>query len=177
MSGSKNKIYYWDACVYLAWLRDEAAYKAELPMMAEIIRENSVRENTIITSTVTLIEVLSTKLTGDQEKTFRDCFKNPKHVLYDVDPAVAFRARELREYYVTHKIKNRSLSTPDAIHLATALIHGASSFHTFDNGKSKDDDGKKGIPLLDLGNKIAGHPLEIIKPFIHFTPSLLPEVK
>ena len=173
MSGSKALVYYWDACVYLAWLRDEQAYKSSLPSMKEIIRLNKERSNMIITSTITIIEVLESKLTADQEKAFRECFKSPKHALYDVDPPIADRARELRDYYVRHPIGKRSLSTPDAIHLATALIHGADTFHTFDNGKSKDDEGKKGIPLLDLKNKVAGHSLEIRTPFIAFTPELI----
>src|ERR1019366_6204846 len=97
MSGSKALVYYWDACVYLAWLRDEEASKSSLPSMKEIIRLNKERSNMIITSTITIIEVLESKLTADQEKAFRECFKSPKHALYDVDPPIADRARELRD--------------------------------------------------------------------------------
>jgi predicted nucleic acid-binding protein len=174
MSGTKNSVYYWDACVYMAWLKQEDAYKDALPHIAEILRLNKERKNIIITSTLTICEVLESGLNADQDKEFLGCFRFKEHVSYDVDPPIAHRARELRDYYRANPVNGKSsLTTPDAIHLATATIHGADAFHTFDNGGMKDGEGKKGIPLLKLGGKIGKYDLAIGHPHIDFTPSLL----
>ncbi|WP_205756132.1 hypothetical protein, partial [Labrenzia sp. 011] len=69
------------------------------------------------------------------------------------DVNVMRTASELRSLQYTKTGGVRKLSTPDAIHLASALeleeTYGVQNdaFHTFDRGKSKDADGK-GIPLL-----------------------------
>lgn len=62
-------------------------------------------------------------------------------------------ASELRSLVYKKSNGERKLSTPDAIHLASALTLdevygvGIEAFHTFDNGKSRDHDGK-GVPML-----------------------------
>src|SRR5712691_9188893 len=97
MSGTK--IYYWDACAYLAWLKnEEAAYgKDSIDALEKIIKENFERKAEIVTSTITMIEVLSSSLTEEQEKRFRGSFRPTNHVMYDVDPPIALKARESRE--------------------------------------------------------------------------------
>ena len=108
-----------------------------------IAKANFEKSAVTITSTITLIEVLSCSLTEEQEKQFRLSFRPQDHLLYELDSPIAFKARESRERFT--KQGGKTLSTPDAIHLATAAIYKAHWFVTF-------DDGKKGrfVGLLDL---------------------------
>ena len=159
MSGTeKTTIYYWDACAYLAWLKDERdAYgDAAIDALGRIIKENFDRNAAIATSTITLIEVLSSSLTEEQEKRFRGSFRPANHVMYDVDPPVALKAREFRERFRSGK----KLPTADAIHLATAVICRANVLITFDEGK-KD---KQFVGLLGLSKDQRVDSLEISRP-------------
>ena len=84
MSGTdKTEVYYWDACIYLAWLKDERnAYgDAAIDALARIAKDHFDRKVAIVTSTLTLIEVLSSSLTEEQEKRFHRCFRPFDHVL------------------------------------------------------------------------------------------------
>ena len=53
----------------------------------------------------------------------------------------------------------KTISVPDAIHLATAILYRASEFQTFDGGGTG-----KSLGLLRLSEKVAGHRLVICKP-------------
>lgn len=55
------------------------------------------------------------------------------------------KAREIRVKFLNHPSK-RKLSTPDAIHLATALIYEVNEFWTLDDGKKN----PKYLGLLEL---------------------------
>lgn len=125
MSGT-DRIYYWDACAYLARLMDErASYGNEaIDALQQAANDNFQRKNVIITSTLTFTEVLSLKLGEARERQFRRSFRNGDHITYDVDPPIAMRAREFREAFLKKK-GEKTLATPDAIHLATASIYKA----------------------------------------------------
>ena len=72
MSGIKEKIYYWDSCVYLAWLKGEESHgKQYLEALRQIAHDNCKGKNVIITSTMTQIEVLDSKLTEEQKESNR----------------------------------------------------------------------------------------------------------
>ena len=55
-----------------------------------------------------------------------------------LDIKVASMAHDLRNYYASRPLEfsNKSLSTQDAIHLASAIIYRAHEFHTFDGAGS-----------------------------------------
>ena len=61
--------------------------------------------------------------------TFQDVFQGPNILHCNTDLNIAKKASELRNHSRNNKLK---LFTPDAIHLATALIHDVSEFHTTD---------------------------------------------
>jgi len=75
--------------------------------------------------------------------------KRPSSFVLNVDIRVSQLASQIRDYY---KQSHINLKTPDAIHLASALITKASAFHTFEDG------------LLRLTGNVAGHNLTISKP-------------
>ena len=163
MSGTKP-IYYWDACVYLAWLKKETS--KHLSSIEAIAEENKKRNNIIVTSVITKLEVLDASLTADQERSFGECFSFGTHELYELDAGVALKAREYRSFYFKNPVGGKKLSVPDAIHLATAFICQSDEFHTFDDG------GKGGISLLALNGNVAGNPIKICHPFLQGTKSL-----
>ncbi len=158
MSGIKKR-YYWDACVYIAWLNQESSKAPWLPAINEIVAANKRRDNLIITSVLTLMEVLESRLTPEQEKDFQNCFHFGTHERYDVDIPVVMRARRYRDHYLANKVDGKVLTTPDAIHLATGFIHNVDEFHTFDDGKSG-----KGCSLLALDGNVAGDALKVCRP-------------
>lgn len=161
MSGTKEKVYYWDACVYLAWLKGEESHGAEYMAALKLIaHENFEMKNVIITSVITQIEVLSAKLTAEQEELFKKSFRSQYHIQYDVDPPIAQKARQFRESLLNPG--GKGLSLPDAIHLATAAIYKADEVLTFDDGQ-KD---KKSLGLLELSGNARVDKLVICKPTV-----------
>jgi hypothetical protein len=78
-----------------------------------------------------------------------------------METKIASVAHDLRDYYSTRKAEfgGKTLSTPDAIHLATAIIYRVTEFHTFDN-----DGDAKSLGLLPLSGDVGGNRLTICKP-------------
>jgi predicted nucleic acid-binding protein len=161
MSGIKEKIYYWDACIYLAWLKGEESHGKEyMDALKLIAHENFEMKNVIITSVITQIEVLSARLTPDQEELFKKSFHSQFHIQYDVDPPIAQKARQFRESLLNPS--GKGLCLPDAIHLATASIYKADEVLTFDDGQ-KD---RKTLGLLELNGDMRIEKLVICKPTV-----------
>jgi predicted nucleic acid-binding protein len=157
MSGTSQWVYYWDACIYLAWIKEEPAYRVYLPTIGQIAAENFQLKNIIITSVLTFTEDTYATLTPEQIEKFNKSFRPESHIPYDVDRAIADKARIFRERFMGQA---KSLATPDAIHLATAVIGGANEFHTFDEGQ-KD---KKHTGLITISGDARIERLKICKP-------------
>jgi predicted nucleic acid-binding protein len=125
----------------------------------EVIERSKRREVRLMTSTITSVEVLSGKIPTGFDTLFSSLLKRVNRV--SVDIKVAGMAHDLRNYYASrpHEFGGKTISVPDAIHLATAIIGRADEFHTFDNGGSG-----KSLGLLQLSGDLAGHGLKICKP-------------
>jgi len=66
-------------------------------------------------------------------------------------------AHDLRNHYAM--LGGKTLSSPDAIHLTTAILYRVDEFHTFD------EDGSSGsLGLNPLSGNVGGHRLTICKP-------------
>ena len=158
--------------MYLALLKGEQSHgQAYIDSMMQISKQNFENKNIIITSVITLTEVLSSSLTTEQEEAFLKTFKATNHTLYDVDYAIARKARQFREAFLNHQ-SGKTLATPDAIHAATAVIYQADEMHTFDDGQKN----KKFLGLLELSSNSSLDNLLICKPFIP-PPTEPPEVQ
>lgn len=161
----KEKVYYWDSCVFIAWLQDEKTREpGELDNVKAVIKANKRGENIIVTSAFTQAEVLKGTISKEAEIKFIDAFKRKNLVEVDVDPIISREARRIRDYYYEQnkkagKEKIKTVCTPDAMHLATAIIYGVDEFHTFD----KNDKGEC-MGLLPLSGDVAGKKLIICKP-------------
>jgi predicted nucleic acid-binding protein len=153
-------IFYWDTCLFLAWIKDEQRPSGEMDGVREVIERAKRREVKIITSVLTMVEVLQSRLPVGVDRLFTDMMKRINRI--GVDTKVAALAHDVRDYYMKRsaEFEGKTLSTPDAIHLATAILYRATEFHTFDNGGSS----SKSIGLLQLSGDVGGHRLTICKP-------------
>ncbi len=152
-------IYYWDTCLFLAWIKDEERPTGEMDGVREIIDRFKRREVKIVTSVVTIVEVLSGRIPVGMESLISGLMKRINKL--GVDIKVAQMAHDLRDYYSNNrdKFEGKILSTPDAMHLATAIIHRVTEFHTFDH-----DGDAKNLGLLPLSGNVGGNRLTICKP-------------
>lgn len=154
-----SPLYYWDTCLFLAWLKDEERRIGEMDGVRELIERSRRREVRIMTSALTLVEVLSSKIPAGFNTLFANLMKRINRISMDI--RVAAIAHDLRDYYSSRPVEfgNKTLSTPDAIHLATAILYRADEFHTFDEHGSN-----KNLGLIPLSGDVAGNGLIICKP-------------
>ena len=114
----------------------------------------------LLTSTITRVEVLDCKLTGDQADKFRATLTRRSVQVVDVTTPISTLAHEIRAHY--RDKPGFKVKTPDAIHLATAIAMGCHAFQTFDGKSPKRKTFKR---LLGLGPMIAErHPLRLEPP-------------
>jgi predicted nucleic acid-binding protein len=170
MSGKTSAKIYWDSCVFLAWIQEEKPPKRKLADMEGISRAIQMAargEAVIFTSVITHTEVLASKMETKAKKRYEDVFERPEVIEIGVDHPIAILASEIRDFYIgardnlpeDQRKKALTVSTPDALHLATAILYGAEEFHTFDG-----DDPARADGLLRLGDKVATYDLKVKKP-------------
>ncbi len=145
-----SPLYYWDTCLFLAWMKDEERPSGEMDGVREIIECSQRRDCRIITSVITSVEVLQATIPAGVDTLFHGLMRRISRV--GVDTKVAQLAHDIRNHYQVSG-SGKKLKTPDALHLATAILHRADEFHTFD----ADD-------LIPLSGNVAGHKLTICKP-------------
>lgn len=125
----------------------------------EVVQQHKRREVKIITSVLTTVEVLQSKLPVGMERIFEGLMKRVCRIA--MESRIASMAHDIRNHYVSRAAEfgGKNLSTPDAIHLATAIIYRVTEFHTFDA-----DGNAKNLGLLPLSGNVGGHRLTICKP-------------
>ena len=94
----------------------------------------SAKENKakIYTSVLTFAEISELHLSQEQIRDMNESFKWGQHEYYDVDIRIAKRAQKIRDDLRARAIP-KIIRTPDAIHIATAIVLGVSEFHTLDD--------------------------------------------
>jgi predicted nucleic acid-binding protein len=158
MAGNEP-IYYWDTCLFLAWIKDEQRKSGEMAGVRENIDRANRREVKLMTSVLTSIEVLQARLPVGMDTLFNGLMRRVNRV--SIDSKCAALAHDIRNYYATRASEHgdKILSLPDAIHLAAAILYRADEFHTFDH-----DGDKKYLGLIPLSGNVGGHRLKICKP-------------
>ncbi len=156
--------YYWDTCLFLAWLRNESPpsrQEDEMDGVRYYIRSVEDRKIRIMTSAITFVETTATKLPAGADEQFSDLLRRSSVSVVAADIKICRLARTLRDYYSDRasEFNNKTLSVPDAIHLATAILYKGKEFHTFDANNSK-----RSLGLLPLSGNVGGHNLVICKP-------------
>jgi predicted nucleic acid-binding protein len=155
MAGASTPLYYWDTCLFLAWLGDEQRKSGEMDGVREVIARHKRREVKLCTSVLTSVEVLESKIPAGIAPLFEDLLKRLTRV--GLDSKIAAVAHGIRDHYARQG--GKMLTTPDAIHLATAIVYRVDEFHTFDSKGSG-----KTLGLLPLSGNVGGHNLKICIP-------------
>jgi hypothetical protein len=165
MSG-KRTLLYWDTCVFLAWIKQETVWPKDVTDGIQIEEWRAGRV-IIVTSSITMLEILSTYLTVGQKDAFAKAFSSPQLQMVDVDRRVSGKAAVIREYYDDRvfnpdgsKKSGHIIGMGDAIHLATALNFDVSEFQTLDGSGRR----KRKFDLLALDGNVAGARLNIRLP-------------
>jgi len=167
MSGARP-IIYADACIFIAWLQNEKRKLGEMEGVSGLVKAVDSNELVLVTSTLIHTEIIS--LNDDQKELFQRFLKRRNVQVKDATDRIMALSGGIREYYRELKESGKSnlptLTTPDAIHLATAIHWGCEKFFTFDE---KDVDGgtRPRRALIPLSGLVAGkYPLEITKPLV-----------
>ncbi|HTM79777.1 type II toxin-antitoxin system VapC family toxin [Asticcacaulis sp.] len=164
-------LYYWDACIFYEWLKDEPVDRLMKQQVQHILRENKEKRNKICTSVIMHLEVLPKKVGRDEEIKYMGNFSSLHFFDIELDRNILSLAREIKDYYYEEKTETETykiMSTGDSIQLATAIIHDATEFHTRDNKKKGGN-----VPLLTLcqtspNGKICGkYSLKIVSPIAY----------
>lgn len=165
-------IEYWDTCVFLALLKREEHRPGELQYLEEQALRFDMGVLALVTSSITLAEVLQSKQTPEQWNRVSKIFARANFQFVDANHRVCELASEIRDYYLRNPIQTDSgkdlrLMTPDAIHIASAIVANTSAKQsikllTFDD---RDKPGKNDIALTRLNGSVAGrYTLEIGRP-------------
>jgi len=159
-----SPVYYWDTCIFLAWLKNETARKpGEMDAIEKCLESFRRRELSLMTSVLTITEITVAKIPAGVEEQLDELMRRPNFTRIAADIRVAKLARDIRNYYLIREDKygGKTITVPDSLHLATAILYRANEFHTFD----KNDSPKyNALGLLPLSGDVGGHNLVICKP-------------
>ena len=141
--------------------RSSMALRSRIPATPRQM-EWDAGKKVLVTSVVTRMEILRSTLTKEQNGKYDLLFKRKSFQEMPIDKRVVAMAHDLRDFYQQQKAKDglATLTTPDSIHLATAIVWKVECFYTFD----AKDKAKKARALLPLNGNVAGHNLTIQKP-------------
>src|SRR5580658_10504478 len=155
---------YWDTTCWLAWLLDERFWPPPVIIgIQDVVYEVETGNALLFTSAVTRGEIFFGKLDLDQKNKFAKLMRRSNVTEISADPRVMDRASAIREY---HAARGQRVQTPDATHLATAVLYRADEFQTMDGLGSSGT--KRG--LLKLNKDVGGYNLMVVHPYPRGTP-------
>lgn len=158
---------YWDSCAFIAHLNQEANKGVPaLRHLKAMLASADDGDLQIVVSTLAIPEVLECRMSTDACKDFEAMMSSAVRgiTVLDAGPTIMYKARSLREWSKSVGDDKKMLSTPDAIHLATAYYASAEKFYTFDGvaPAGMKDVNKKLLPLD--GHMEAG--MRILQPYL-----------
>lgn len=179
MSGIE--IQYWDTCVFLALFKREEHRPGELQYLEEQALRFDMGVLGIVTSSITVAEIMQSKQTAEQWERWNKIYSRSNFQFVDANYRVCGLASEIRDYYFENPVKTDAgvelrLMTPDAIHLASAIIAQSGARRsiqllTFDD---RDKPAKNDIALTRLNGLVAGkYQLHVGRPAISRQQSVL----
>ncbi|MEE9163001.1 MAG: PIN domain-containing protein [Candidatus Neomarinimicrobiota bacterium] len=160
---ANKPLLYWDSCIFLAWLQNERDKGADvLAGIEEIVRYIHKNQAILITSAMTRAEVLRSTLTAKQVAVLDGVLQRRNVEVVETLGPVWDLAHDIRDHYkqLSQIGGPRTVSLPDAVHLATAINRGVDVFYTLDEKDRKD----KPRALIPLSHNVAGRDLLIEKP-------------
>ena len=121
----------------------------------------------MVVSALARTEVYALGLTEEQKAKYRAFFNRRNATEQAVTGAICEKAAEIRTRTQIKKDKTiEMMKTPDAVHLATAIILGVDEFHTFDGTAKK----PRRFSLIQLSGTPAVDGLTICVPFVPPSP-------
>lgn len=154
-----KKVVCWDTAVWLAWLLGERQWPdTVLAGIEDVILDLEKGRLLLMTSSITRSEVFEGRLTPVQKNLWTSILRRSDVHAIAADDRVNDRASQIREYHASRGVK---LLTPDAIHLATAVLYKADEFQTMD-GLDKSGKPKR---ILALDGDVGGYPLFVTHPY------------
>jgi len=163
MKTGRRKI-YWDTTCWLAWLNGEGTDVWPAPVVQgikDVVEEVEIGRAVLFTSSLTRGEIYQGRLSQQQRDMFAALMRRRNVREINADSRIMDRASSIREHH-DNPIEKRKISTPDATHLATAILYEADEFQTMD-GLQKGGSNKR--KLIALSGNVAGYPLKIIQPY------------
>ena len=150
----ENPLFYWDSCIFLAWLKNEERKPGEMTGIKELVSQINKNAARLVTSQMTRAEILKSTLTVDAINKLDNVFKRKNIILAPTDGRVWQLAYEIRDYYQARKDADGlpTVTLPDAVHLATAILYQADVFFTFD----ETDKPNRRRALIPLSGNVAG---------------------
>lgn len=116
---SKRPTIYWDACVFLALLKNETRAAGEMEGLRSVYREVGDGKVQLITSVITHMEILTDQSGADVVDQFRRIFDRENIDAVNVDERISVRAGEIREHYIREREPGTdSIRFADALHVA-----------------------------------------------------------
>ena len=146
----KRPIIYWDSCTFISWLTGEPRAPNEDAGLYAAVDEINLGKVILVVSTQIWTEILRDKIGDEGYRKFRLFLNRGNVQVISINDRISMRAGQIRDFH--RQDNGKTITTPDAIHLATALIYRAGVFHTFD---------KK---LLRLRNNVMDRFLRIEEP-------------
>lgn len=147
---------YWDANVFFAYIKQESCWGAEvMDGIDQEVESVYAGRLLIVTSSVTLVEVLRSGLSQDQKDAWTRLFTDRRFQLKDADRRISERAGRIRESHDTRTFDadgnpvpgtGSLMSLGDSIHLATALVCRVDGMRTLDGAGRR----KRKFDLLTL---------------------------
>ena len=118
----------WDSSVLISWIRgDEDPDKTQTIKSVVDKVERGIHK--LAVSTLLYVEVLESGMPDGTIEKFQQFMQNREKIeIIAVDIRIAEKAQTIRNK------SRKTISVPDAVHVATAIVSGATSFHTFDKG-------------------------------------------
>jgi hypothetical protein len=155
MPGKTKPSWYFDACIFLAWLNAEDVHgPAIMEAIRQMARDVDGDRVVVMTSVTTKTEVFhKLKSQWARDEYTRFCQRANVSIV-NQDERVGDMSSNIREHYSR---KGITLDTTDCIHLATAIIYRADFFYTLDGYAEK----PKANALLPLSGNVAGYRLVI----------------
>ncbi|MEL7645362.1 MAG: PIN domain-containing protein [Anaerolineaceae bacterium] len=156
MSG--KEAIFWDSCVFIAYAKNEnRSDSSDIAGIEYLVQSIDMNQYVLVTSVVTIPEVLEKSTGSKAYNIFLDILKKPNLLLVDITRYIAEIAHEIRNEYCFEN--GQRLTTPDSLQIAAALNYKCSAFYTFDGCSTK------GNGLLQLHDQIKNsYGLEILKP-------------
>ena len=153
----KGDLICWDSCVLIDWIKGDDPDR--IPDITSIVQNITNKQYRLVVSALVYVEVLESTMPVEAIDKFERFIQNREEVeIIAVDIRVAKKAQTIRDF---SRKNDKKISTPDAVHLATAIASGAKYLHTFDQHLLSLDGTKEteGVAITPCHIPGTNHPL------------------